>query len=326
MGEEPDIAGGLRSALRTLIRPVAVVTAERNGVRHAMAATAFCEVSMAPPSMLVCINRSNATYATVAEGADIGLNLLSETQEAVSRHCGGGAAQDAKFEVGNWLLEPGKPPRLADSCAAMVLRPTRLVDQGTHAVVIGEVVDVVHRRYTMPLAFHDGGYVLPLSAVALNLVARTAELGEAAGMKDGFLMMDLMRAFYWFDEGLQSALKARGWRSISRSQSITLANIALGICRPAEIARNLGVSRQAVSNMLQDMVEQGLVTIEPDPTDRRASVVNFSETSTRLRADALEILAELEAAVAERVGKESLKTMRDALGRDWGVAPGQDGS
>ena len=316
----PEIAGALRAALRSLLRPVAVVTAEEGGVRHAMAATAFCEVSMAPPSMLVCINRANATFTAVANGGDIGLNLLSEDQESVSRTCGGAAAQDAKFDEGRWLFQAGKPPLLADSCAAMVLRPGHIVDQGTHAVVIGEVVEIVHRPRLTPLAFHDGGYVFPFAAMALNLVARSRELGEAVGMKDGFLMMDLMRAFYWFDEGLQSALKARGWQSMSRSQSITLANIALGIRRPADIARNLGISRQAVSNMLQDMVREGLITIEPDPSDRRASVVNFSESSSRLRADALEILGQLEATVAKRIGAGPMKSLRESLGKDWGAA------
>lgn len=144
-------------------------------------------------------------------------------------------------------------------------------------------------------------------------------------MKDGFLMMELMRAFYWFDEGLQSALRRRGWPSLSRSQSITLANIALDIRRPADIARNLGISRQAVSILLQDMVRQGLICVEPDPTDRRASIVRFSEQSSRLRADALDILAGLEAAVAARVGPAALRTMREALGRDWGPADAANG-
>lgn len=99
-----EIAAALRLALRGLVRPVAVLTAEHRGVRHAMAATAFCEVSMDPPSMLVCINRSNATYTAVAEGTEIGLSLLSEEQEEVSRRCGGGAAGEDKFAVGEWLL------------------------------------------------------------------------------------------------------------------------------------------------------------------------------------------------------------------------------
>lgn len=140
-------------------------------------------------------------------------------------------------------------------------------------------------------------------------------------MKNGFLMMDLMRAFYWFDEGLQSALAARGWQHVSRSQSITLANIALGIHRPADLARNLGVSRQAVSNMLQDMGEQGLIAVTPDPTDKRAQLVNFSESSAQLRADALDILGRLEATIGERISAESLTALRGALSKDWGSVP-----
>ena len=316
-----QIATGLRSALRSLVRPVAVVTAESGGRRFAMAATAFCEVSLDPPSMLVCINRSNATYAAIAAGADFGLNLLAENQEQVSRHCGGGALNEARFEVGDWLMEAGKPPRLADSCAAMVLRTSQMVDQGTHAVVIGEITDLSCSRRLAPLAFHDGGYMFPLADIALKLVAQSQMLREAGGMNDAFLMMDVMRAFYWFDEGLQFALKARGWPSVSRSQSITLANVALGVRRPTEIARNLGVTRQAVSKMLKEMEEEGLIKIEPDPTDGRASWISFSEASWQLRADALDILARMESTLGERIGGDSMKALKAAISKDWGAAP-----
>ena len=162
------IAAGLRNALRSLVRPIAVVTAEYHGQRYAMAATAFCEVSMDPPSMLVCVNRSNSTFSAIQEGADIGLNLLADSHEELSRRCGGGAAQDAKFEVGDWLLEEGKPPRLVDSCAAMVLRPVQIVDHATHAIVVGEVIDLSYRSNRGPLSFHNGGYIFPLANPAFN--------------------------------------------------------------------------------------------------------------------------------------------------------------
>lgn len=324
MGEKAKaetVADGLKGALRSLVRPVAVVTAEHEGSRYAMAATAFCEVSMDPPSMLVCINRTNATFAAVQEGADIGLNLLADSQEEVSRRCGGGATQDAKFDVGDWLVEEGKPPRLADGCAAMVLRPVQIIDQGTHAVVIGEVIDVQYRANLGPLAFHDGAYLHPLAQAALRLIVQSRKLGEAENMIDGYMMMGLMRAFYWFDEGLQASLKKRGWQSISRSQSIMFANIALGIRRPADLARNLGVTRQAVSKMLQEMAEQDLVVIEPDPEDRRAQLVSFSEKSTRLRADALDILGKLEEQLGSILGKNEIEALTRSLDKDWGEAP-----
>lgn len=140
-------------------------------------------------------------------------------------------------------------------------------------------------------------------------------------MTANFMIMDVMRAFYWFDEGLQSALKARGWQSISRSQSIMLANIALDIKRPADLARNLGISRQAVSKMLQEMTEDNLLSIQADPNDKRAQIVNFSDESIKLRTDALDILGELEVQLGKRIGLGSLKAFRNALAKDWGAPP-----
>ncbi|MGH6634561.1 MAG: MarR family winged helix-turn-helix transcriptional regulator [Sphingopyxis sp.] len=140
-------------------------------------------------------------------------------------------------------------------------------------------------------------------------------------MRDGFLMLDVMRAFYWFDEGLQSALRARGWEEVSRSQSMAFANIALGVRRPIDLARNLGITRQGVSKMLQEMVEREWIAIEPDPTDKRASIVVFSEKSQQLRNDALEILAKIDKDLATRIGRRTFETLRATLARDWGPPP-----
>ena len=60
------------------------------------------------------------------------------------------------------------------------------------------------------------------------------------------LLLSLLQGFYWFDEGLQNYLQARGWPVVSRPQSMVMANIVLGVRRPSDIARRLGVSRQAI--------------------------------------------------------------------------------
>lgn len=327
--EEPQqaaIAESLRGALRGLVRPVAVVTAEHEGKYHAMAATAFCEVSMDPPSMLVCVNRANATWKAIALGADIGINLLSESQAEVCRHCGGGATADTKFDVGEWLLEPGRPPRLADSCAAMVLRPTQLIEQGTHMVVIGEIVDIAHQSHLAPLAFHAGGYVLPLASAALNLMAKGGGTPDSTGSAHDFLVMRLMSAFYWFDEGMQTALQQRGWAGIPRAQSMAFANLAMGVRHPAGLARNLGISPQAIDELLAEMQQAGLVVIERDPDDKEERIVGFSDEALRLREDAIRVLMQLELIVGQRIGPDALRKLRDILSKDWGEVPELGGS
>lgn len=131
-------------------------------------------------------------------------------------------------------------------------------------------------------------------------------------MASSLLMLDLMRAFYWFDEQLRARLAERGW-SITRSQSLTMANVASGVTRAAHIAANLGVSRQAMSQLLAELAEIGLVELRPDPHDRRARLVVLSEVGIEIREAAQQILRDLEGELAAAVGTSAMATLRIAL-------------
>lgn len=315
-----DIAACLRTALRSLVRPVAVITAAHAGERYAMAATAFCEVSMDPPSMLVCVNRNNTTYQAIAEGADIGLNLLSEQQAEISQATGGAKTTAGKFAVGNWVHADGKPPRLADCLAAMVLRPTQVVDQGTHAIVIGEIVEIECQQQTAPLAFHDGSYMFPLATALLNLAIASDRDGTDVTRAHDFLIMRLMAAFYWFDEGMQTALERKGWDHLSRSESVVFTNMAMGINRADAIAYNLGLPQDVIEQILSGLQAKGLIAIEPGDTPGR-TIVRYSDKATALRTDAMTVLAELEAVVGQRIGRRAVQALRATLAQDWGEIP-----
>lgn len=132
-------------------------------------------------------------------------------------------------------------------------------------------------------------------------------------MENSLLMMDLMRAYYWFDESLRARLLQRGWGAVARSQSLVLANVANGVTRASRIAENLGVSRQAMSQLLAEMTEKGLIEIIPDPQDRRAQKVAFAPAGEAIRQDAQQILRDLEAEMEGVVGKAAMQTLRVAL-------------
>lgn len=140
-------------------------------------------------------------------------------------------------------------------------------------------------------------------------------------MNHPLLMMNLMSALYWFDEALQSHIKAAGWESLTRAQSMVMANIAAGEQRATRLARNLGVTRQAISQMLADMEKRGLVVVKEDPTDKRARIVDFSPEAEVLRGLGRDTLSRLEAELGARIGADQLEALRGALGSDWGPAP-----
>lgn len=133
-------------------------------------------------------------------------------------------------------------------------------------------------------------------------------------MDSPLLMLDLMRAFYWFDEQLRTRLAQRGWQGITRSQSLVLTNIANGVSRASHIAANIGVSRQAMSQLIGEMIEAGLVEVAPDPLDKRAQLVRAAPAGAEIREAAQAILRDLEGELERNVGKRRLQSLREALG------------
>ena len=131
-------------------------------------------------------------------------------------------------------------------------------------------------------------------------------------MQQPLLMLDLMRVVYWFDEHLQSELSRHGWGRFNRSQSLVLANIATGQTRAARIAEAIGVSRQAMSQLIAELLARQVVALQPDPDDRRARIITFAPEARPLREMAERILRDLEqrmAAATSRAGVDQTRRL-----------------
>src|SRR5260370_16910812 len=90
------------------------------------------------------------------------------------------------------------------------------------------------------------------------------------------LMVDLLAAVYWFDDALQSGLKTKGWSEVTRAQSLVLANMTAGVQRASQLAKNLGVSHQPMSQTLAPIQTRGLIPVDADPSDPRTKLLNFT--------------------------------------------------
>ncbi|WP_199553286.1 MarR family winged helix-turn-helix transcriptional regulator [Sandaracinobacteroides hominis] len=136
-------------------------------------------------------------------------------------------------------------------------------------------------------------------------------------------MVDMLAAVYWYDEALQAGLRANGWASLSRTHSMIFTNMSAGVCRPTQLARNIGISRQAISHALAEMEAAGLVTLGPDPDDRRAQRAAFSPQSAAIRRDAVKIFDTIDAVLASRVGARDVQHLKEIFSRDWGASPAE---
>ncbi|WP_374525219.1 MarR family winged helix-turn-helix transcriptional regulator [Sphingopyxis sp.] len=137
-------------------------------------------------------------------------------------------------------------------------------------------------------------------------------------MRTNQLIIALFQRFCWLDEGLQARLRDRGWPEVSRPQSMVMTNIVSGIVRPSDIARNLGISRQAIHSTINQMVALGVVALEPDPDDRRRMIVSLTEAGARMRQDAQRAMDAMSDQLAERLGHERFTELLTILEADWG--------
>lgn len=152
------VEDGLRVALRRLAKAVVIITTCRDGDRHAMAATAVSELSLTPPSILVCVNRNASMHETLAAGAPFCVNILHTSQESVAQACAGPIKGEARFESASWGEDVNGVPILQGAQASISCVNDLQVEYATHRIFIGRVCEVRHHDGVDPLIYVDGRY------------------------------------------------------------------------------------------------------------------------------------------------------------------------
>jgi flavin reductase (DIM6/NTAB) family NADH-FMN oxidoreductase RutF len=152
-----QLAAQTRLALRRLASAVAVVTCRDGQTRHAMTATAVNAMSMQPPSMIVCVNRSTAFHAAISGAGSFAINILNRNQVQISMGCGGKVHGEDRFGFGGWREENGVPV-LPEAQARIVCAKEERFDYGSHTIFLGRVTSVGIHGVVDPLIYVDGHY------------------------------------------------------------------------------------------------------------------------------------------------------------------------
>ncbi|MFN2525235.1 MAG: flavin reductase family protein [Actinomycetota bacterium] len=144
-----------KEALSRFASGVTVVTVADAGSQHGMTASAFAAVSLEPPRVLVCLDKSSRTNELLASIGHFAVNVLAADQEDLARA----------------FARTGTKPfdnighRTADSGAALLdgalgwieCSLFDRIDAGDHHVVIGDVV-ACEARAGDPLLYFGRNY------------------------------------------------------------------------------------------------------------------------------------------------------------------------
>jgi flavin reductase (DIM6/NTAB) family NADH-FMN oxidoreductase RutF len=146
-----------RRILGHWVTGVAVVAARSTaGKLCGLTANAVTSVSLDPPLVLACIEKSADSHDCIREGGAFSINVLASDQERLARRF---AAWDIpeKFEGIAHMAGVTGAPILEDALAWVECRVHAEHTAGDHTIFIGEVVGGDAREGT-PLLYYRGGY------------------------------------------------------------------------------------------------------------------------------------------------------------------------
>jgi len=153
-------ADAYRAAMRRWPSGVTVITMVSDGVPHGMTASAFTSVSVAPPMVLVVIDRRWRSHARVAATGAFCVNVLAADQSMRSDVFAGrvGDAVDRFADVPYGTAVTGCPC-FDDAVAWFDCVVDRAYDAGDHTIFVGRVA-ACHAgdENATPLVFHNTRY------------------------------------------------------------------------------------------------------------------------------------------------------------------------
>lgn len=85
--------------------------------------------------------------------------------------------------------------------------------------------------------------------------------------------------------------------------------------RQTELARRMGISKQAVNQLVTELAGFGVIERVADPSDGRALLVRFTPKGKRSLFDGLAVLQELEGELRAELGDARMDALHDALTR-----------
>jgi flavin reductase (DIM6/NTAB) family NADH-FMN oxidoreductase RutF len=147
----------LKDAFARRATGVTIVTARAGDRIRGMTVSAFTEVSLEPPLVLVCIDRTSSTQPVIAEGGCFAVNILARGQEALAKRFAGNQAEDRRFSDLECETGATGAPLLPGSVASLDCRLETAHEAGDHIIYVGEVVGL-QLSDGEPLLFYDRAY------------------------------------------------------------------------------------------------------------------------------------------------------------------------
>ena len=149
-------ADEFRSALSRFPSGVTIVTTrDAGGKFHGITVSSFASVSLEPPMILVCIEKTTGSHYAFEESSFFVVNILAEGHESFSNRFASQISD--KFEDVSYRLGLGEVPVLTDALVTLECRLAYAHEGGDHTIFVG-LVEKSEVKDANPLVYWHGNY------------------------------------------------------------------------------------------------------------------------------------------------------------------------
>jgi flavin reductase (DIM6/NTAB) family NADH-FMN oxidoreductase RutF len=154
--QEVNTGEQLRRAFGSFPSGVAAVCARVGKQPVGMAVSSFTSVSVEPPLVSVCIQKTSSTWPILRDRERLGLSVLGEHHDGTCRQL---ASKDGdRFAGVEWDAGPHQSVFIRGSSAWLEVSVFDEVMAGDHIIALLEVHGLDTAEHTLPLIFHGSKF------------------------------------------------------------------------------------------------------------------------------------------------------------------------
>lgn len=114
-------------------------------------------------------------------------------------------------------------------------------------------------------------------------------------------------------EKFAAEMVAMGHDWYQEARSSVIPYVRVDGTRQSEIVEHMGLSKQAVQQLIADLEQSGILRRDPDPDDGRGKIVRFTDKGLAAQSDSQKAKKKVEAELKAALGAKEFHRLMDAL-------------
>ena len=151
------IQDNFKKAMRSYVYSVSIMSnVDDNKNLNAITVSSVTSVSIDPPSLLVCINKTAGIHDSIIKDSKFCINLLKKSQQDISNLCSTFQEEENRFKNDQW--DTTDIPFLKNAQANIFCKVDEIISYHTHSIVVAKVTESKYSNDIDTLIYVDGSY------------------------------------------------------------------------------------------------------------------------------------------------------------------------